>query len=112
MEDGDKVAQSKERKRKSRWGHVSDKTQNIDLGTAAGDKEKEEGVIISIDGWQHPVGVLYVSEPVPDYVIATVGTALQIHIDKFDVTGDILCFLPSEDGVCLLYTSDAADELD
>eukprot|EP00957_Ditylum_brightwellii_P209627 15362535-Ditylum_brightwellii.AAC.1 len=42
-------------------------------------------VIISIDGQQHTVDVLYISEPVPDYVTAIAVTGFQICIDKFDV---------------------------
>mmetsp|Transcript_4757 Transcript_4757/g.7311 ORF Transcript_4757/g.7311 Transcript_4757/m.7311 type:complete len:830 (-) Transcript_4757:98-2587(-) len=112
VEASEKADQSKKRKRKSRWGHVNNTTQNIEPGTAAhgsngrnkpldhNDEENEEkGVIISIDGRQHPVDVMYVSEPVPDYVIATVDTALRIHIDESDVAGDILCFLPSGEDV-------------
>ena len=73
------------RKRKSRWGGREE------------DKTAEGGVIISVDGRQHPVDVLYLSEPVSDYIRCTVETALRIHREESG--GDILCFLPSGEDI-------------
>ena len=57
---------------------------------------EHRGTIISIDGRQHPVDILYVKEPVSDYVKATVDTAFKIHFQGNDKQeGDILCFLTS-----------------
>jgi ATP-dependent RNA helicase DDX35 len=75
------------KKRRSRWGaRVGE-----DKMTAEG------GTIISVDGRQHPIDVLYLSEPVSDYIRCTVETALRIHREESG--GDILCFLPSGEDI-------------
>jgi len=63
------------------------------------------GIIISVDGRQHSVDVLYLDKPTDNYIRATVETALQICKSSFQKTlgdairGDILCFLPSGEEV-------------
>lgn len=89
------------RKKRKRWGSVvdADHGNKESSTTFAEDKSvvniENRGTIISIDGRQHPVDILYSVEPVPDYVMATVDTALQIHFDgnSSSEDGDILCFL-------------------
>ena len=83
------------RKRRKRWGKVGEdastneakklESKEADIGT--------KGTIISIDGRQHPVDILFSEKPVADYVKATVDTALRIHFDLGYDDGDILCFL-------------------
>jgi ATP-dependent RNA helicase DDX35 len=63
------------------------------------------GIIISVDGRQHSVDVLYLDKPTDNYIRTTVETALQICKSSFQKTlgdaikGDILCFLPSGEEV-------------
>jgi len=74
----------------------------------------EEGTIISVDGRQHPVDVLYMAQPARDYIEAAVETAWKIHSrEKLrsitgkgrsdgvlgNIGGDILCFLPSAEEI-------------
>lgn len=77
------------RQRKRRWGPRP--------GEEAPVEEAQGGTIISVDGRQHPVDILYLSEPVADYIWSTVETALRIH--KEESGGDILCFLPSGEDI-------------
>ena len=49
------------------------------------------GAILSVEGRQYPVEILYSLDPVPDYVKATVETVLKIHFTEKE--GDILTFL-------------------
>ena len=81
--------QQQTRRKRSRWGKVDDngiddkQLSSVDL---------KGGTIISVDGRQHPVDIMYKQEPVSDYVKATVEVALQIH-ESENEDGDILCFL-------------------
>lgn len=50
-----------------------------------------------VEGRQHPVDVLYTSEPQDSYVDAAITTALQIHGDED--TGDVLVFLTGQDEI-------------
>ncbi|KAL7530717.1 hypothetical protein ACHAWF_003492, partial [Thalassiosira exigua] len=93
------------KRRKSRWGRVGGAATTED-GTRGDDEEEaaaprlDEGTIISVDGRQHPVEVLYVREPASDYVKAAVETALRIHErEGDDGGGDVLCFLPTGEDV-------------
>ena len=80
------------KKRKSRWGKVEDATTNIKESAKASSQDLTDGTIISVDGRQHPVDIMYKQEPVSDYVKSTVEIALQIH-ESENEDGDILCFL-------------------
>ncbi|KAL7473875.1 hypothetical protein ACHAXS_014335, partial [Conticribra weissflogii] len=127
------------RKRKSRWGRVEDATINATNATNStnaanathlplstlppnpqtlpsqptddsSSSKLDEGTIISVDGRQYPVDILYIQEPVSDYVQSTVEVALRIHAseqtndngdddDDHDDDGDILCFLPTGEDI-------------
>ena len=50
-----------------------------------------KGAILSVEGRRYPVEILYCLDPVPDYVKATVETAMKIHLTENE--GDILAFL-------------------
>ena len=63
------------------------------------DKSKGDGVIISIDGRQYPVDVLYKQVPCANYIKGTVNTAMEIHFQERYEHGDILCFLPSGEDI-------------
>ena len=60
---------------------------------------QDSGVIVSVDGRQHPVDTMYLQEAAPDYVRATVETVIKIHIQEGNGGGDILAFLPSGEDI-------------
>lgn len=53
--------------------------------------------MMSVEGRQHPVDILYLDEPVVDYVRAAVDACLHIHSNLAE--GDILAFLPSAEDI-------------
>jgi pre-mRNA-splicing factor ATP-dependent RNA helicase DHX15/PRP43 len=57
----------------------------------------EDVPVLSIPGRCHPVEIFYTSEPEPDYLAATIRTAVQIHC--FEPRGDVLVFLTGEDEI-------------
>ena len=66
----------------------------------------QTGTIISVDGRQHLVDVLYLEQPAPDYLNAMVETAWKIYSTyekesaaSHDPNGDILCFLPTGEDI-------------
>jgi len=88
-------------KRKSRWGRVdenNDVTKRDTSSIDAIDTDLRNGTIISVDGRQHPVDIMYIKESVSDYVKSTVEVALQIHESEVG-DGDILCFLPTGEDI-------------
>mmetsp|Transcript_21694 Transcript_21694/g.33092 ORF Transcript_21694/g.33092 Transcript_21694/m.33092 type:complete len:719 (+) Transcript_21694:205-2361(+) len=89
------------RKRKSRWGRIddiSDATKRVTSSSDAIDTELRNGTIISVDGRQHSVDIMYIKEPVSDYIQSTIEIALQIHDSEIG-DGDILCFLPTGEDI-------------
>ncbi len=44
-----------------------------------GDKSKDTSAILSIEGRQHPVDILYKKEPASNYVYAALDTVIDIH---------------------------------
>ncbi|XP_035230682.1 probable ATP-dependent RNA helicase DHX35 [Stegodyphus dumicola] len=61
------------------------------------DKSKDTAVIISVEGRNYPVDIHYTIEPFPNYIKASVETAIKIHINE--QPGDILIFLTGQDEV-------------
>lgn len=60
------------------------------------------GTIISVDGRQYPVDIMYLQQPALDYLIAMVETVWNIHsmcANDPDEQGDVLCFLPSSEDI-------------
>ncbi|CAN0212375.1 unnamed protein product [Ectocarpus sp. 12 AP-2014] len=53
--------------------------------------------ILSIQGRQHPVDVLYAEKPVSNYVRAAVDAALAVH--SSEPVGDVLIFLPGAEEI-------------
>lgn len=53
--------------------------------------------ILSIQGRQHPVDVLYTEKPVSNYVRAAVDAALAVH--SSEPVGDVLIFLPGAEEI-------------
>ena len=58
---------------------------------------KDTSVIISVEGRQYPVEILYAMQPVADYVQETVNTVMKIH--QTQKCGDILAYLTGQDEV-------------
>jgi ATP-dependent RNA helicase DDX35 len=85
-----------ERPRKRRWGPRIGEETTDDADQTSTTKEMK-GTIISVDGRQHPVDMLYLAEPVPDYIRCTVETALEILAQEGGE--DILAFLPSGEDI-------------
>lgn len=78
------------RKRKRRWDNPD--------ATKEEPSPSEKGTIISVDGRQHSVDILYLERPTSNYIRSTVETALTICKQE-NKSGDILCFLPSAEDV-------------
>ncbi|KAI9882386.1 MAG: kinetochore-associated Ndc80 complex subunit spc25 [Watsoniomyces obsoletus] len=55
------------------------------------------GRIITLEGRMYPVDILYLEEPVPDYVEAAVKTVFDIHTKEGE--GDILLFLTGREEI-------------
>lgn len=60
-------------------------------------RSKDTSVIISVEGRNYPVDIHYTLEPIPDYIKASVETAIKIH--ENDVPGNILIFLTGQEEV-------------
>ncbi len=93
--------EKRRKKRKSRWGRIddnSDVTKRATPSVDGIDTDLRNGTIISVDGRQHPVDIMYSREPVSDYIQSTIETALQIHESEVG-DGDILCFLPTGEDI-------------
>ena len=88
------------RRRRRRWDDNSQIQENNNSTTKtpfSKTVELNNGVIISVDGRQHAVDILYLDKPTSNYLRTTVETALQICKTTKNGSGggDILCFLPS-----------------
>ena len=84
--------------KKSRWGPKPD--QGGDVATSSAPHHQEHvgrGTIISVDGRQYPVDVLFLQTAAPNYLEATVETCSKIH--QYESAGDVLCFLPTGEDV-------------
>ena len=82
------------RKRKSRWGKKVGQEEEDDSVPPA---VQERGTILSVDGRQHPVDILYLDKVVSDYIRCTVETVMRIH--ETEGGGDVLAFLPSGEDI-------------
>ncbi|CAN0208209.1 unnamed protein product [Ectocarpus sp. 6 AP-2014] len=61
------------------------------------DANANTATILSIQGRQHPVDVLYTEKPVSNYVRAAVDAALAVH--SSEPVGDVLIFLPGAEEI-------------
>jgi ATP-dependent RNA helicase DDX35 len=92
----DETTTTNTKKRKSRWGRrVGENAESP--AQPVKESPPTKGTIISVDGRQHSVDVLYFAQPASDYIHATVETAWKIY--REDNSGDILCFLPSGEDI-------------
>mmetsp|Transcript_20026 Transcript_20026/g.42334 ORF Transcript_20026/g.42334 Transcript_20026/m.42334 type:complete len:737 (-) Transcript_20026:292-2502(-) len=88
-------------KRRRRW----DNADSVRNNSATVPTSLDMGTIISVDGRQHSVDILYLDKPSSNYLRSIVETAL--HICKLSsktsvgarTDGDILCFLPTGEDV-------------
>lgn len=91
----------KEEQRLSNWDNTNGKMTNA----APVATTLNTGTIISVDGRQYSVDILYLDKPTDNYLRSTVETALQICKSSSEnsfgegAKGDILCFLPSGEEV-------------
>lgn len=67
------------------------------LGGRSKDSNSNTATIVSIQGRQHPVDILYTEKPVSNYVRAAVDAALAVH--SSEPVGDILIFLPGAEEI-------------
>jgi ATP-dependent RNA helicase DDX35 len=67
------------------------------------DRSKDTATILSIQGRQYPVDILYSNEPCSNYVMKCLETIYSIH-EKEDNDGDILVFLPGSEEIELLIS--------
>jgi ATP-dependent RNA helicase DDX35 len=75
--------------KKSRWGpKVSEERVP---------PPSERGTIISVDGRQHAVDILFSRIAVSNYIESTVDTCVKIH--RHESMGDVLCFLPTGEDI-------------
>ncbi|XP_055933359.1 probable ATP-dependent RNA helicase DHX35 [Argiope bruennichi] len=61
------------------------------------DRTKDTAVIMSVEGRNFPVDIHYSLDPVPNYIKASVDTAIKLHLKEDP--GDILIFLTGQDEV-------------
>mmetsp|Transcript_22699 Transcript_22699/g.56208 ORF Transcript_22699/g.56208 Transcript_22699/m.56208 type:complete len:722 (+) Transcript_22699:948-3113(+) len=84
-------------RRRRRWDNPTANTKTTETKESA----LNAGTIISVDGRQHTVDILYLETPTSNYLRSTVETALYIckSSSQEGANGDILCFLPSGEDV-------------
>ena len=87
-----KPAAAPKRKRRRRWDNP---TANDDSKPV--ESILDRGTIISVDGRQFSVDILYSKAPTANYIRSTVETALNIC--RNTKSGDILCFLPTGEDI-------------
>lgn len=61
------------------------------------DRSKDTATIISLEGRMYPVDILYLDEPVSNYVEKTIQTVFDIHTRE--PAGDILVFLTGREEI-------------
>jgi len=81
-------------RKQSRWGKPLGAREDQSAESSAAGK----GTIISVDGRQYPVDLLYLTEPAQNYLYKMVETVKAIHHDS-PSHGDILCFLASAEEI-------------
>jgi ATP-dependent RNA helicase DDX35 len=65
--------------------------------TAAGAGAKPTATILSVQGRQHPVDILYAEEPISNYVRGAAEAVLSLH--SSEPPGDILVFMPGAEEI-------------
>ena len=87
-------------------GKTVSKTSDDNNNSSSSSNGKLKATIISVDGRQYPVDVMYLREPAQNYLRGVVETAHQICQQEKGMTGgggggrgDILCFLPTGEDI-------------
>jgi ATP-dependent RNA helicase DDX35 len=78
--------------KKSRWGAPLGQQEESTTSVYG------KGTIISVDGRQDPVDVIYLPQPSRDYINTMVETVVAIHRND-KLSGDFLCFLASAEDI-------------
>jgi len=90
----------KPKSKRRRWDNPNGRNIKSSIETSL-----NTGIIISVDGRQHAVDILYLKKPTSNYLRTTVETVFRIckmalRNQKETISnGDILCFLPSGEDV-------------
>ena len=94
--------------KKSRWGPKV--AHEGELPPNETHPHADRGTIISVDGRQHSVDVLYVREAASNYIQSTVDTCVKII--RQESAGDVLCFLPTGEDIdhAIRLAEDAFEE--
>jgi ATP-dependent RNA helicase DDX35 len=99
----DAVAKPRKRRRPRRWDNPNSTghSEETETTTSQSNEHLNSGTIISVDGRQHSVDIMYLEAATSHYVRSTVETALGIckASKRGSGGGDILCFLPSGEDV-------------
>lgn len=87
--------------KKSRWGpKMTNDDETKDTASIIENNNNphaDRGTIISVDGRQHAVDVLYLRHAASNYIDATVDACVKIH--QHESQGDVLCFLPTGEDI-------------
>ena len=75
----------------------AEKVRDFFNTNVSGDPSQDDVAILSVEGRMFPINIFYSLDPVPDYVQATIETAMKIH--RNEPPGDILAFLTGQDDI-------------
>jgi len=75
----------------------AEKVRDFFNTNVSGDPSQDDVAILSVEGRMFPIDIFYSLDPVPDYVQATIETAMKIH--RNEPPGDILAFLTGQDDI-------------
>ena len=76
---------------------IKSRTLRADGDDKVTESVTDKGTVISVDGHQYSVDVLYLGKPTANYIRCVVETVLKICRDGKG--GDILCFLPTGEDI-------------
>jgi ATP-dependent RNA helicase DDX35 len=62
-----------------------------------GEKSRHSSTILCIEGRNHPIDIMYIKNPVPDYIKGCVDAVIAVH--ESERSGDVLVFLTGQDEV-------------
>ena len=82
--------------RKGQYDATNGKLTNGFKDIAQSDTISDKVSFLAIKGRQYPVSTMYLAEPTPDCVEASLKSIFAIHM-KESLPGDILCFLTGQD---------------
>lgn len=71
------------------------KRKKWDIKASEVSKHPESVALMSVEGRQHPVQLMYAARPVSDYVQQLIETVVNIHCSE--PAGDVLCFVTGQE---------------